>query len=135
MTLYEAVEGVSPFLRDTWTATADAVRFEEAPPMRGAGRLEPLISALLAKDPEARPTIAEATALLKRRGPSRPRTPTEVVPPPETPGAASPERSSRSPTTGATRSASTSVPTTSGWSPGAGPPTSRPSPPTPARCG
>ncbi|MFF0476319.1 protein kinase [Streptomyces sp. NPDC004284] len=90
VTLYEAVEGVSPFLRDTWAATADAVRFEAAPPMRGAGRLEPLITALLAKDPAARPTIAEASALLEGQGPSRPRTPTEVVPP-QPPGAASPK--------------------------------------------
>ncbi|MFI0923502.1 serine/threonine-protein kinase [Streptomyces sp. NPDC021012] len=89
VTLYEAVEGVSPFLRDTWAATADAVRFEEAPPMRGAGRLEPLITALLVKDPAARPTVAEASLLLKGQGPSRPRTPTEIVAPPQASGAAS----------------------------------------------
>ncbi|MCC3776132.1 serine/threonine-protein kinase, partial [Streptomyces sp. UNOB3_S3] len=95
VTLYEAVEGVSPFLRDSWVASSDAVRYDAAPPMRRAGRLEPLISALLAKDPTARPKIAEAMALLKTGGkpkqvppapqPYKPYTPTQVAPAPDAP--------------------------------------------------
>ncbi|MEV8529891.1 serine/threonine-protein kinase [Streptomyces sp. NPDC052000] len=65
VTLYEAVEGVSPFLRDSWLASAHAVRYEQAPPMRRAGRLAPLISALLAKDPLSRPPVSQALALLE----------------------------------------------------------------------
>ncbi|MFF4160680.1 serine/threonine-protein kinase [Streptomyces sp. NPDC001678] len=94
VTLYEAVEGVSPFLRDSWVASAHAVRYDAAPPMRRAGRLGPLISALLSKDPAARPKIAVAMALLtgderpqqeqpeQEQPKPKPWTPTEVVAPP-----------------------------------------------------
>ncbi|MFD8981536.1 serine/threonine-protein kinase [Streptomyces sp. NPDC059564] len=64
VTLYEAVEGVSPFLRDSWLASAHAVRYDRAPPLRRAGYLAPLITALLAKDPTARPTISQARAMI-----------------------------------------------------------------------
>ncbi|MFI5984010.1 serine/threonine-protein kinase [Streptomyces sp. NPDC051555] len=68
VTLYEAVEGVSPFLRDSPLASAHAVRYDPYPPMHHAGPLTPLIAALLAKTPEARPTIAAALALLEDDG-------------------------------------------------------------------
>jgi hypothetical protein len=64
VTLYEAVEGHCPFRRDIPAATLRAVLFDEPPPPRRAGQLGPLITALLAKDPGRRPSIAEALALL-----------------------------------------------------------------------
>ncbi|MER5311431.1 serine/threonine-protein kinase [Streptomyces sp. NPDC002773] len=64
ITLYEAVEGTVPFHRDNPAGTIHAVAFENTPPMRRAGRLEPLITALLQKDPADRPSIREALRLL-----------------------------------------------------------------------
>ncbi|UFQ18934.1 MULTISPECIES: serine/threonine-protein kinase [Streptomyces] len=63
-TLYEAVEGISPFQRGNPARTLHAVAFEDPPPMRRAGRLEPLIEALLRKDPTDRPSATEALLLL-----------------------------------------------------------------------
>ncbi|MEV6260678.1 serine/threonine-protein kinase [Streptomyces sp. NPDC051784] len=65
VTLYRIVEGVSPFLRNSPTATLAAVVMEDPPPMRRAGKLTALVEALLAKDPHARPTTTEARALLR----------------------------------------------------------------------
>ncbi|MER6350091.1 serine/threonine-protein kinase [Streptomyces sp. NPDC001595] len=64
VTLYQAVEGVSPFRRGTPTGCMAAVLFEEAPPAGRAGRLEPLITALLDKEPDRRPDTRSALALL-----------------------------------------------------------------------
>ncbi|MEV1168116.1 serine/threonine-protein kinase [Nonomuraea sp. NPDC049784] len=64
VTLYQAVEGVSPFRRDTPTGCLTAVLFEEAPPPVRAGRLAPLITALLDKDPDRRLTIEAALTLI-----------------------------------------------------------------------
>ncbi|MFD9891476.1 serine/threonine-protein kinase [Amycolatopsis sp. NPDC059027] len=64
VTLYQAVEGLSPFRRGTPTATLTAVLLEEAPPPEHGGVLTTLITRLLDKDPEQRPGIAEARALL-----------------------------------------------------------------------
>lgn len=66
-TLYQAVEGFSPFRRDTPTGSLTAVLFEEPPPPRRAGDLAPLLVALLAKDPEARPSAHEASAILGKK--------------------------------------------------------------------
>lgn len=63
-TLFETVEGTSPFARDTSAASLHAAAYEDPPPLRRAGALAPLITALLAKDPKARPTVAGARALL-----------------------------------------------------------------------
>ncbi|MFE2157984.1 protein kinase [Streptomyces lydicus] len=63
-TLYEAVEGVAPFSRDTPAGSLHAVVYEEVAPLRRAGRLAPLITGLLAKDPDERLTVAAALALL-----------------------------------------------------------------------
>ncbi|MFD9690106.1 protein kinase [Kitasatospora sp. NPDC059088] len=63
-TLYQAAEGRPPFRRDTPVATLTAVLFEQPPPMTLAGPLAPLIDGLLAKDPNARLTGAQAAALL-----------------------------------------------------------------------
>ncbi|MET9959951.1 serine/threonine-protein kinase [Streptomyces sp. NPDC006326] len=64
VTLYQAVEGLSPFRRGTPTGCLTAVLFEEPPPAGHAGHLAPLITALLDKDPNGRPDIPEALALL-----------------------------------------------------------------------
>ena len=63
-TLYQAVEGVSPFRRASPTATMTAVLFEQPKPPKNAGRLTPLLAALLAKDPSHRPTVQRALAML-----------------------------------------------------------------------
>ncbi|MGI5348908.1 serine/threonine-protein kinase [Streptomyces sp. CA-250714] len=65
VTLFEALEGASPFHRESSAASLHAVAYEEAPRMRRAGPLEPLVTALLAKAPADRPSVAEAAAMLK----------------------------------------------------------------------
>ena len=55
-TLYFAVEGQPPFDNGSSMATLAAVVNEAPRPMRRAGPLAPLIAALLAKDPQARPS-------------------------------------------------------------------------------
>ncbi|MFI0712286.1 protein kinase [Streptomyces inhibens] len=64
VTLYQALEGVSPFRRDTPTGCLAAVLSEQAPPPVRAGRLEPLITGLLDKDQDQRLTIPAALALI-----------------------------------------------------------------------
>ncbi|MEU0568493.1 serine/threonine-protein kinase [Nonomuraea sp. NPDC005983] len=63
VTLYQAVEGLSPFHRDTSSATLAAVLFEQVPPPRQAGRLAPLITRLMDKAPDERPSVSEALSL------------------------------------------------------------------------
>src|SRR6185295_1867153 len=59
-TLFTAVEGESPFRRDGQLPTLAAVVTQDAPSAEHAGPLRPLLAALLARDPAARPTAAEA---------------------------------------------------------------------------
>ncbi|MFD9572832.1 serine/threonine-protein kinase [Streptomyces sp. NPDC059982] len=66
VTLYEAVEGLSPFLRDSPVASVHAVQYDPYPPLHRAGPLTALIAGLLAKDPRARLTIDQALSLLER---------------------------------------------------------------------
>jgi hypothetical protein len=81
-TLYAAVEGRSPFRRTSPIGTLQAVVYEELPEPRAAGPLRPVIAALLAKDPAARPPAERLTATLtaiaaggpRRRRPGRRRT-------------------------------------------------------------
>ncbi|MEU0568222.1 serine/threonine-protein kinase [Nonomuraea sp. NPDC005983] len=68
-TLYQAVEGVSPFRRHTQPATLTAVLLEEAPAPQRAGRLTQLITRLLDKDPDQRPTAAEALTMTGEQPP------------------------------------------------------------------
>ncbi|MGK5643664.1 serine/threonine protein kinase, partial [Streptomyces sp. URMC 126] len=75
VTLYAAVEGVSPFRRATPLSTFQAIVQEEAPPPRRAGPLAPLIEGLLRKDPLVRMSAEAAQGLLDeiasgRAGPS-----------------------------------------------------------------
>jgi Protein kinase domain len=63
-TLYFAVEGQPPFDKGASMATLAAVVNEAPQPMRRAGSLAPLITALLAKDPEARPSGPKVRAWL-----------------------------------------------------------------------
>ncbi|WP_037681294.1 serine/threonine-protein kinase [Streptomyces griseus] len=63
-TLYTAVEGRSPFRRTSPLGTMQAVVEEEAAEPRYAGPLEPVITALLRKDPADRPGVVEAEQLL-----------------------------------------------------------------------
>lgn len=68
VTLYAAVEGRSPFNRDTITAAIAAVVSGPVPPMERAGWLEPVISGLLERDPDRRLTVEQALHLLSTRG-------------------------------------------------------------------
>ncbi|MGC0414800.1 serine/threonine-protein kinase [Embleya sp. AB8] len=63
-TLYAAVEGKAPFERSTPLATLTAIVSEEAAPAKHAGALDPVLRALLARDPQERPDPAEAEAML-----------------------------------------------------------------------
>ncbi|MFI8949267.1 protein kinase [Streptomyces sp. NPDC053750] len=70
-TLYTAVEGRSPFRRTSPLTTMQAVVEEEATEPRYAGPLAPVISALLRKDPAARPDATEAEHLLAQAAEGR----------------------------------------------------------------
>ncbi|MEI5527751.1 protein kinase [Streptomyces brasiliscabiei] len=63
-TLYHAVEGYGPFDRDTEIAALTAAVLEEPRPMLCAGALEPVLAAMLAKDPVRRITAAGTEAAL-----------------------------------------------------------------------
>lgn len=65
-TLCAAVAGRSPFARPTTLATLHAVLYEEPELPAEAGPLSPLLSSLLLKDPDGRPTLDELYAGLER---------------------------------------------------------------------
>src|SRR4051812_12172461 len=62
-TLYYAVEGAPPFGEGEAISTLHAVVHDTPPPMRRAGSLAPIVSALLEKDPAARPAEEELPRL------------------------------------------------------------------------
>ncbi|MBL1073934.1 protein kinase [Nocardia sp. 2] len=64
VTLYHAVEGISPFRRTSIQGTMKAVMFGTAPPPARAGALAALITRLMDKRPEARPSLAHAVEIL-----------------------------------------------------------------------
>lgn len=74
-TLYFGVEGRGPFERESHLAELTAVVAEEPRPPVRAGALEPVLRALLAKDPGRRPDAAAAEALLGGIVPPRAGTP------------------------------------------------------------
>ena len=68
VTLYAAVEGRSPFGRDTITAAIAAVISGRVPPMQRAGWLEPVIAGLLERDPDHRLSVDQALDMLSTPG-------------------------------------------------------------------
>ncbi|MEZ0065417.1 serine/threonine protein kinase [Streptacidiphilus sp. MAP12-20] len=89
-TLYAAVEGQSPFRRDSPLTTLAAVVTDPLPESRNAGPLAPVLRALMAKEPQERPPAADVVRMLEHvaaghttnitLGPSPLRTPTQAVP-------------------------------------------------------
>ncbi|KUL40199.1 serine/threonine-protein kinase [Streptomyces regalis] len=65
-TLYYGVEGRGPFDRESHLAEITAVVMEEPRPTARAGALEPVLRALLEKDPQRRMSAAQAEAALSR---------------------------------------------------------------------
>ncbi|MFC0860868.1 protein kinase [Sphaerimonospora cavernae] len=65
-TLYAAVEGRPPHDKGMAMATMHAVLNEEPVPPKHAGRLGPVLTRLLAKEPEDRPGYDEITRLLRQ---------------------------------------------------------------------
>jgi serine/threonine protein kinase len=65
-TLFAAVEGEPPFRREGQLQTLNAVLTEPVPPAVHAGRLRPVIEALLTRDPANRPTAERTRELLER---------------------------------------------------------------------
>ncbi|MEV7452808.1 protein kinase [Streptomyces nigra] len=80
-TLCAALAGRSPFSRDTTLATLHAVLYEEPELPSTAGPLHPILTALLQKDPSARPTLDTLESSLHPVA-SPPPTPTLPVPHP-----------------------------------------------------
>jgi protein kinase-like protein len=64
VTLCAALRGESPFQRSDTQATLAAVLTYEPPPIPRAPRLWPVLDAILSKDPQPRPTAAQAGAML-----------------------------------------------------------------------
>ncbi|MEU2619820.1 serine/threonine-protein kinase [Streptomyces sp. NPDC007157] len=88
-TLCAALGGRSPFSRDTTLATLHAVLYEEPELPAAAGPLHDLLAALLAKEPTARPGLAEVEQTLRPVA-YPPQTPTETYPAPAPAPAPSP---------------------------------------------
>ncbi len=84
-TLYHAVQGASPFTRDTTAATIYAVLHGEVPTTRLRGPLGAVLGGLLQRDPRARLGGPQAAALLA--GPPVPSPAAPPAPPPVTPPA------------------------------------------------
>jgi Tfp pilus assembly protein PilF len=68
VTLFVAVEGTSPFKRETVESSMFAVLTAPVPEPRKAGPLAPLIKGLLERDPQRRLSPDGALALLAQRG-------------------------------------------------------------------
>jgi eukaryotic-like serine/threonine-protein kinase len=69
-TLYFAVEGDPPYGRDVDPLVLlGRIAHQPVPPTQQAGPLAPVLDRLLDRDPDARPTMAEAVELLGLRGP------------------------------------------------------------------
>ncbi|MGW3242846.1 serine/threonine-protein kinase [Streptomyces sp. NPDC001070] len=64
-TLFQAVEGRSPFRRDTAIETAYAIATDEVPVAGRAGPLAPVIAGLLVREPERRLSAEEAERMLR----------------------------------------------------------------------
>ncbi|MFI7227190.1 serine/threonine-protein kinase [Nonomuraea angiospora] len=92
MMLYVAVEGRHPLRRSTTLATLAAVLNQEVPPPERAGALTPVLSALLRRDPAARPdadTLDRMLAAAADPGappPPMPAAPAQAMPGPHAQG-------------------------------------------------
>jgi serine/threonine protein kinase len=89
-TLYFAVEGKPPFDKGSSMAALAAVVNEAPQPTRRAGPLAPLLAALLAKDPQARPSGPKVRAWLAWLLVVTPSTPPAQILPTPRPGRARP---------------------------------------------
>ncbi|EFL21525.1 putative serine/threonine protein kinase, partial [Streptomyces himastatinicus ATCC 53653] len=107
MTLYAAVEGSSPFRRTSVWSTLTAIVTEPLPEPRLAGPLAPVLRELMDKDPEGRPTAAEARQLLEAvaagAAPELRPSARQAPPVPRTPQASQVPRTPTAPDVGATR--------------------------------
>ncbi|WP_198653102.1 WD40 repeat domain-containing serine/threonine protein kinase [Actinocorallia populi] len=74
-TLYTAVEGRAPFQAPNTAALLFAISRAEHEPPRNADRLAPVLRALMNPVPAARPSAAEAAALLRDAAPQGPAVP------------------------------------------------------------
>ncbi|MCP9946859.1 serine/threonine protein kinase [Streptomyces somaliensis] len=63
--LYQAVEGVSPFRRQTTPSTLQAILLAELPPPQHAGELHEVLRGLLRKEPESRLSAEQALGMLR----------------------------------------------------------------------
>ncbi|MFD5561781.1 protein kinase domain-containing protein [Kitasatospora griseola] len=131
-TLFHAVEGQSPFRRDSPLGTLTAVVDEPLPESRRAAALGPVLAALMAKDPADRPGADEAARMLREvaaghtvsmRVPQQAcedRLPTQQVPvadrvePDETPAEAEPAAAPRVPSQGGPAETATPPPAARG---------------------
>jgi serine/threonine protein kinase len=84
-TLYMAVEGRSPFERDSPMAVMGAVLTEQPAPPRQAGSLSPLLWYLLQKEPSARPGVDVVRQVLQNVAAGRPSGLRDPVPAPAPP--------------------------------------------------
>src|SRR5690349_14886542 len=93
-TLFAATEGDSPFRRDGQLPTLSAVLTEPVPPAIHSGPLQPVLAALLHRDPARRPDADHTRRLLKDAEAAARRDATEpaalAAPPPPAPTAAMP---------------------------------------------
>jgi tRNA A-37 threonylcarbamoyl transferase component Bud32 len=64
-TLYAAVEGQSPFRRESPLTTLAAVVTDPLPEPRNAGALAPVLQALMAKEPQERPGASDVLRMLQ----------------------------------------------------------------------
>ncbi|MGW0392113.1 protein kinase domain-containing protein [Streptomyces sp. NPDC003042] len=81
MTLYAAVEGTSPFRRTSAWSTLSAIVTDPLPEPRRAGPLTPVLQALMAKEPQDRPTADQARGMLERVASGRTVHPASAGPP------------------------------------------------------
>jgi len=108
MMLYVAVEGHHPLRRGTTLATLAAVLHEEVPPAKQAGVLTPVLTAVLVRDPEARPdaeTVDRMLAAAAEAAPEPTATSYPLAPPREAPPVPPPVPETVVPRPGRTRRA------------------------------
>ncbi|MFD9634725.1 serine/threonine-protein kinase, partial [Streptomyces violascens] len=90
MTLFAAVEGTSPFRRTSVWSTLSAIVADPLPQAQRAGALTPVLQALMAKEPEQRPTAEQARQMLEQVAASGTVNPTPATPVPTAPAAFGP---------------------------------------------